>query len=414
MTLIDLKKRISVFLLLALSLIHCDNSPYSLRSNEAEFYYMANNRQAVNRLAPLMYNKTDSASPVERFKLVHISDVHVSNWSADNNCKYPNNLIESVVFANQGEVRINAMVATGDHISEGKKPDALMYLNSFYTHLYADNRIPAFPCYGNHDSNMSERLPYEYLRSAELANAFNNRDNYPLQRPAGKSYYYADVKNPMGGTIRFIALDMTDQPDNRYNTMKEAVFSQEQIDWFAHVALQEGMTARHGVIILTHYPFQPYKEDASTFLIDGNFIHTYKLFPEIVEAFRSRTILQKTFQNFRQPSDTRSVDCDFRDSEGQFICYLGGHAHTFAVLNVEKLSNANEQLLPQRMILCTNQAASNTGVVFNSVHRENGSIASNCFNIYAIDSRERKIYVVYFGSFNPSYRHDEFPVIINY
>jgi predicted MPP superfamily phosphohydrolase len=411
----DLKKKTGVLLLLcAIGFVCCDNEPYSLRSGDYEFYYMVNNKQAASRLAPVMYNKTDTANPVERFKLVHISDVHVSDWSVDNNYQLPNNLIESVTFTNQTELKINALVATGDHISGGKKREALAYLNSFYTHLYADNRIPTFPCYGNHDSNMGERLRSEYLSSAELANAFNNKGNYSLQRRAGKSYYYADVRNPMGGFIRFIALDMTDQPADQYNTMINAVFSQEQTDWFANVALKQGMTGEHGIIVLTHYPFQPYREDASTYLVDGNFMHTYKLFPEIIEAFRSRSSIQKTFENIRQPLDTRMVDYDFSESKGEFICYLGGHAHIFALFDVGKLSNANEQLLPQRMILCTNQAASNAGVVFNSVRRENAGISSNSFNIYSIDTRERKIYITYFGAFNPSSGRAAFPMIIDY
>jgi predicted MPP superfamily phosphohydrolase len=375
---------------------------------------MVNNKQAVDRLASVMYNKTDSANPVERFKLVHISDVHVSAWSVDNNYKSPNNLIESVTFANQTELRINAMVATGDHISGGTKREALAYLNSFYTHLYTDNRIPTFPCYGNHDSNMDIHLQNEYLNSAELANAFNNKGNYSLQRPAGKSYYYADVRNPMGGFIRFIALDMTDQPANQYNTLINAVFSQEQTDWFANVALKQGMTGEHSVIVLTHYPFQSYKNDASTYLIDGNFIHTYKLFPEIIEAFRSRSSIQKTYGNIRKPLNTCTVDYDFSESKGEFICYLGGHAHVFALFDVEGLDNANEQLLPQRMILCTNQAASNAGVVFSNVRRENAGISSNGFNLYSIDTRERKIYITYFGAFDPSSGRAQFPIIISY
>ncbi|MDR1623882.1 MAG: metallophosphoesterase [Tannerellaceae bacterium] len=411
-----LKKIVGVSLLFVLCLLvtACDDKPYTLRSNDYEFYYAVNNKQAAARLAPFMYNMRDTANPVERFKIVHISDVHVSDWSVDNNYKSPNNLIESVRFANQGELKINAMVATGDHISGGVRKDALLYLNSFYTHLYADNRLPAFPCYGNHDSNMGERLQREYLSSAELAKAFSNQGNYPLQRPGGKNYYYADVRDPMGGFIRFIALDMTDQPAFQYNTMKDAVFSQEQTDWFANVALQRDMTDRHSVIVLTHYPFQPYRQDASTYLIDGQFIHTYRLFPEIIEAFRSRSSIQKTFENIRHPSETRTVAYDFSESKGEFICYLGGHAHVFAVFNVEGLHNANERLLPQRMILCTNQAASNAGVVFNKAHREVGSVSSNSFSIYSVDTRERKIYITYFGSFNPSCTNAEFPIILPY
>ena len=48
------------------------------------------------------------------FKLVHISDPHLSDFSESNHYSYPINLIQSVKFANQADLNINAMVATGD------------------------------------------------------------------------------------------------------------------------------------------------------------------------------------------------------------------------------------------------------------------------------------------------------------
>lgn len=409
--LIDLKRRTCIFLLVVICFVSCDDNPYSLRSSDYEFYYVVNNKLAANRLASIMYNKTDTANPAERFKLVHISDSHLSGWSKDNHSSYPNNLIESVTFANQSELRINAMIATGDHISDTKKSEALANLRTFYNCLYTDNRIPTFPCYGNHDNNINDESKSEFLTSAELANVFDNKGNYSLQRKNGKNYYYADVKNPMGGMVRIIALDMTDRSRNEFSTMVDAVFSQEQIDWLGNEALKQGMTDQHSVIIITHYPFQPCRGNVSTYLIDGDFLHSYKMIPEIVEAYRSKASIQKEYPSMWGSSNPIAVNFDFSESAGEFICYMGGHVHSFAVFDVNGLDNTNDNLLPQRMIICTNQAPADKGTIYNRVHREDMSLSSNSFNIYAIDTQEKKIYITFFGAYKPS-NNESFPDIL--
>ena len=50
----------------------------------------------------------------ERFKIVHISDSHLSNWTADNHYNFPKNLIEAVnfVLTNLGKRSFNKSVVT--------------------------------------------------------------------------------------------------------------------------------------------------------------------------------------------------------------------------------------------------------------------------------------------------------------
>ena len=75
----------ALFILLILS-VGCkdDWKNLNLRSGENEPFYWENNKLAAQRLAKIMYNKTDSGS-YERFKIVHISDSHLSSWSPSNN-----------------------------------------------------------------------------------------------------------------------------------------------------------------------------------------------------------------------------------------------------------------------------------------------------------------------------------------
>ncbi|GAB6394809.1 MAG: metallophosphoesterase [Bacteroidales bacterium] len=397
-----------------------DNNPnYELRSGNSRFYTL-NNSEATERFSTLMYNRTNPANPIERFKMVHISDPHLSDWSIGNNYKSPNNLLESVTFANQQELKINAMVETGDHISNAVKPTAVAFLNSFFRFLYLNNSVPTFSCFGNHDGNMSVEHPNASIVSSELASIFNEYGNYPIQRTQENNcYYYADVPNPQGGVIRFIALYMLDQPDKEYDILHWAVFSQEQINWLGNVALKENMTSQHSVIVLTHFPLQESvwgsgrsiaDEPFASYLNNGDFVYSWRIVPEIIEAFRRRSALYKSYPNKFHPQQSITATFNFTGSAGEFVCYLGGHAHCFALFDV---ANTQSALPAQKMILCTNQAPSETNTFYNKVVRQENSLTSNSFNIYAVDTKEKKVYITFFGAYLPT-DNDSFPSILEF
>lgn len=388
----------SILLTLILLLAGCSDNVgnLNLRSNENDLYYWENNKEASQRLAKIMYNdKSDQKT--ERFKIVHISDSHISTGSPSNNKKLPINLIQSVRFANQEELRINAMVATGDFISHDKKSEAKDCMSSFVYNLFNNNLIPTFICVGNHDSNSREIIDETFLYRNEINTLLFGRNSYSLKRDNSENYYYSDVPNPQGGTIRFIALDMLDQPAAKYNSMIYAIYSQKQIDWLSNVALKEDMTESHSIIILTHYPFQPHN---GSYLCDGDYVHEWNMIPEIIEAFRTRESINKVYSN-KLGEEPINVKADFKDSRGEFICHLGGHIHCNAYFDIKGLSNASDNLPPQRMILCTNQSPSETGTIYNRVERNEDSLSSNSFCIHAIDTKEKKIYITFFGAFKP-------------
>lgn len=376
----------------------------NLRSQQNDAFYWENNKLAAGRLKQIMYH-TEGEERQERFKIVHISDTHLSSWSSSNHYKLPINLRQSVQFANQPELRINALVATGDFISHGKKKEAIEYMRSFVSFFYQENFIPSFLCTGNHDSNADEEFSDSFLYKSEITPILNSH------RSQGKNenYYYSDLPNPQGGIIRIIALDMLDQPGNSYNTLYNAVYSQKQIDWLANTALKEGMSDQHSIILLNHFPFQRHDSGASTYLCDGDFAHPWNMIPEIIEAYRGRTRLVKDYPDKFKKNDL-SANYDFTDSKGEFICYLGGHIHCNTHFEINQLSNENPALPKQKMIICTNQAPSEKGTIYNRVERKDDSLSSNSFCIYAIDTNEKKIFITYFGAYKPS-NDREYPEI---
>lgn len=367
-----------------------------------EIFYEENNEIATKRLSTIMYNDSNTPDTYERFKIVHISDPHLSSQSLSNNYKKPINLLQSVKFANQQELKINAMVATGDFISNGEKKDAIQYMESFISNFRQENHIPFLLCTGNHDCNDIDFIPNSFIYNDEINNILFSSTNNKHQNGT-KNYYYEDIPNPQGGTIRFISLDMLDQPSDEYNTMIYASFSQEQINWLGEIALQENMTDQHSVIVLVHYPFIENSGSLeSTYLCDGDFVHAWFMIPEIIETYRSRSAIKKEYLNRLSPEKTISADFNFHKSKGEFICYLGGHAHCTANFEIKGYPFENKSLMPQKMLLCTNQSPSEKGHVYNRVLREENSVSSNSFCIYAIDTKEKKIYVTFFGAYKPS------------
>lgn len=49
---------------------------------------------------------------------------------------------------------------------------------------------------------------------------------------------------------------------------------------------------------------------------------------------------------------------------------------------------------PSKMLLCTNQAPSEVGIIYNRVIREVDSLSSNSFCIYAIDTKEKNLHYI--------------------
>ena len=88
------------------------------------------------------------------------------------------------------------------------------------------------------------------------------------------------------------------------------------------------------------------------------------------------------------------------DALGIGTPYLGSSDYADAVDVLESTSVI--ELPAQKMILCTNQAPSEVGGIYNKVEREEDSLSSNSFCIHAIDTREKKIYITFFGAYKPS------------
>ena len=364
--------------------------------------FQQNAKEASDYLMQIM-NSADSgsfknSSTYERFKIVHISDPHISSWTADNLYSSPKNLKEAVAFANIDSLEIDMVVATGDFISNNEETtasDATAYIKAFISFLFEGNRVPSFVCTGNHDANMLTENTGFYLSKQALNNLLFAKTNHPLHQPSGENYYYADLSNPSGGTIRIIALDNTDQDGFQYNTMLKSCIIKAQVDWLINTALTEGMTTNHHVVILNHHPLQPFSRDLSTYMCSGTHLYSEKMIPDIVNAFIKKETLSRKYEMTCPPYEKLSVEADFTNTPGDFVAYMGGHAHTPAHFEVECSDSSQAK---QIMLLANTLSPDLQNNNYVKIERKSGGISSNSFSIYAIDTQEKNIYITYFGA----------------
>ena len=368
-----------------------------ITEEKLQSYYDINRQNSLALFEPVMYSDS-GVKGEELFKIVHISDEHVSTWSSGNSVLDPFNLREAVRFANDPETKINAMVATGDHISNREattREEALGFLDIFAQTLYDQNNIPTFACFGNHDANMMNPnfIPYA-LSKTDLYNHLTAKTNFKIKTSGTENYYYTDLVNPMGGTIRIIALDVIDQDELLYDAQHNAILSQKQIDWLCQTALKKGMTVRHSIIVLIHHPLPPANQDAMKGIVYNEYMYNWNLIPEIIEAYRSKKALIKKYRNKLLSTDSISVNVSFENSPGEFICYLGGHLHTYLQYEV----NSYGSTLPNQLMIIANNMCPSDKSSSSPIERTYVGLQNNTFNLYAIDTKRKKIYITFFGA----------------
>ena len=386
-----------------ISMILCLFYCISCNSEIPEEYFDQNTQNALSNLNQIMYNTTASTNSLktgtvnERFKIVHISDIHLPRTSAqeDNICL--KNLKEAIQFANLNDSKINAIVATGDYVSNNEKTirqTIINNLNLFKSIIFdSSNTTPGFVCTGNHDANMLTLDSTFYLSKEDIHQCLFSTPNYPYEQTEVENYYYADVKEPNGNIIRFIVLDNTDQEGFLYNTQQVSCITQKQIDWFIQTALQKNMTDKHSVIILTHHPLQEYSKNQETYMCGGTHLYKATLIPSIIDAFQQRSFISKTYKSTISPTKTIHVNGDFTQAKGEFICYLGGHAHTYGNFNVGIEGKAK-----QIMLLANTLSPSLQNNNYGYIDRDIDHNKYNSFSIYCVDTNEKKIYITNFGA----------------
>lgn len=320
----------------------------------------------------------------ERLHLLHISDVHCGNTQ----------LGEAVRAA---QSRCDVLINTGDDVNGMNHDAVLADLDAAATTIIGANTKPYIYCPGNHDVLRVTKQEVFDIMGGIVGDytptfVFGDASHYRM-------YGYYDVKpNDTIGTIRIISLDPFDYDDGLYpdtRAFSTATFSQEQIDWLI-ATLEDARTRGYAVITMMHYSFgdNSLKFNDEKAKPDAIFYQDAFMIPDIIDAFQHGTALSKTYSDSKNLENI-TVDIQSSASQLEYICHLFGHIHSKNDYRCQKTNGSKIY-----DILMLGEAAISTyGNALNKAYREPNTVNNIAFSMLSIDTVEKCIYRVAYGSY---------------
>ena len=234
---------------------------------------------------------------------------------------------------------------------------------------------------GNHDMAYSTYEPplyyAEFLTKEELdEHIFNPQKSYPNRVFGPGGAFYADDPK---GKLRHITLNTHDTPSDQigpdgfavYNKFRLTGFRQDQISWFAEVALQVP-DKDWTVVLCTHESLGADK---------GYVFYNQALILGILDAFRKHTAYRGSTHYEDITGYDAAISVDFTGKGGDFAVWVGGHTH-------------KDQHLLQEGILTVCSASDSLVSVRDC--KEN-TTDEQAFDIFTIDKSAHKIHITRIG-----------------
>jgi len=235
---------------------------------------------------------------------------------------------------------------------------------------------------GNHDMAYSTYQPpnyyAEFLTKEELdAQIFDPQKAYPNRTFGPGGAFYAD---DVAHKLRHITLNTHDTPSDRigpdgfavYNKFRLTGFRQDQLNWFAQVALEVPDTD-WTVVLCTHESLDADK---------GYVFYNQELVLGILDAFRRHTAYKAATCYEDVAGYDAAVSVDFTGKGGDFAAWVGGHTH-------------KDAHLLQKGILTICSASDS--MVSAKDTRGKGTVTEQAFDIFTIDKTARKIRITRIG-----------------
>lgn len=294
------------------------------------------------------------------------------------NCLYSPALMEKITK----ECGVPYFFLAGDFVSGMGMvtPENLIHEMVMVRRLFQRIEENMLPVMGNHDPAYSTIPGHGYGQSLDKSTlyeyVFRNQTKYS-DRVFAKSgnYYYAD---DVFHKMRYVVLNTHCTPNDNvdtegfpeYDKFKIVGFLQEQLDWFADVALKvpgEDWT----VVLSTHESLKPAPAN-----VENEKYYNWDVIYGIINAYRKHT----KYEYIVSHEDDHQYDvkgcADFTGACGEFAAWVGGHTHN-------DITQYNEG------ILCLSSMSDS----FNDI----GNIDEQSFDIFTVNKKEHKIYATRIG-----------------
>lgn len=235
---------------------------------------------------------------------------------------------------------------------------------------------------GNHDRAFSTfEPPHYYVENITKKQFddiyFSTQKKYSDRVFGGYGYYYVDEQK---SKTRFIVLNSHDVPNDdktpegfaKYNVMHNFGFLQDQINWFATVAL-DLPSEEWSVVVCSH---------AEYFGAKGTIhCYNYAVMYAILNAFKNGEKYKCVRQN-EDPSYNLNIDVDFKNKKGNFIVWVSGHVHNDMIVSINGIVSVT----------------TTTDGAYLEIHKEKaGTIKEQAFDVYIIDKKKRSASVIRIG-----------------
>lgn len=250
--------------------------------------------------------------------------------------------------------------------------------------LFANIQHKRLVTQGNHDTCYSTfQAPKYYaqcITASELYNyCYRVMSQYPdrVFGPTG-TYYYVDNDVQK---MRYIVLDTHIVPSDEEHEDGTPVYHkanisimQRELQWLAEKALDVPATD-WSVILCTH------EVPAETGLGPKN----YKAVKEIVDAFRRHKACEITTHYEDAPWCDAHIVCDFTGRGGNFVAWVGGHAHHDLLKDFDGI---------QAMTVNCDCTHNSNKSAFEHVR---GTTTEQAFDVLTVDKKNHKVYVTRIG-----------------
>jgi len=195
--------------------------------------------------------------------------------------------------------------------------------------------------------------------------------------PTGTYYYVDEDVHKM----RYIVLDTHIVPSDENHEDGTPVYHkcnislmQEELQWLANVAL-DVPASDWSVILCTH------EVPAETGLGPKN----YDVAMGIIDAFRKHTKYEKTTHYEDAPHCDAHISCDFTGRGGNFIVWVGGHAHHDLIKDFNGIQTMTVNCD------CTHNSK------LSAFEHVAGTTTEQAFDILTVDKNNHKVYVTRIG-----------------
>ena len=334
-------------------------------------------------------------------RLLHFSDVHSDATRIKRVIEYTNNyknLIDGIVY-------------TGDAVKDSFNDTGWENTIGAY---YDKTVIPFLPILGNHEVGVVGTKVGNYDGHENTISYVTERFITPYLSRAGAvqgdsgngSYWYKDFANYK---IRIIGINEYELPRvknpsdaTKYKYSVEwRYLSQTQVDWF--VDTLENMPSDYSVIVLTHAPIDYITMYDNPFATEQNIpsgelglVQGGNLIQRIVDAFINKTTLSATVDCGITGADASeypsvTIDADFTNASGKFVCYLNGHTHRDYIGKSSRSTNIQTNV-------CVTAACCTNYSQYDDLQRVAGQRSEDCFNVISIDTDRKKIRILRIGA----------------